>query len=381
MKVNELLEEVNGQLQYEAKREIIERYNAIEDEIVNFYEYRKGGELKYRHPFSAVTDEIILDVVFEQMISLCIQTTPLKLLEKKDSSATILRSVNAMWNVRKPNRPTPNGDLDIDESLAQISLYKTLGYFGVTAYSQNAKELLTIYKDTLVLPTTDILSEQIDIRFSTDGNSWRDRYQSGDKFFSIKKADDWGANIPLGGGGVSDFVSLSDTPNSIKENKVLVGGKYGLEFTDMPSVKTNFSSLDDTPNALEANKIIKVNSSADGLEFVDMPSGSGGGGEYDESSTYSASFPYNFVTQNGVKKNRRQELSLILDTTFTVGQMEDDIIYKMIIEFNGSSFSFGSGMRLQKNMPSFSSSDYGIMFDITKVSSSTILVYNVNVIS
>ena len=89
-----------------------------------------------------------------------------------------------------------------------------------------------------------------------------------------------------GGNIISTFIGLSDTPSTYvgSAGRVLVvnNTQNGVDFVDSTTIgTTTFIGLSDTPSSYTADKWIKVNSTADALEFVDAPSGgsSGGGGE------------------------------------------------------------------------------------------------------
>lgn len=76
-----------------------------------------------------------------------------------------------------------------------------------------------------------------------------------------------------GGGGVSTFKELTDTPNSYlgqSQKKLVVNStETGIEFIEDTPVPTSFTSLTDTPNSYtgQLNKILKPNSTLDGLDF------------------------------------------------------------------------------------------------------------------
>ncbi len=146
MTTNEAVEQIKEHIKYEARREIVQRYNATEAEIVDNFSFLKDGELKFRHYLGTVTTDNILASLYDQMINVCISLVPNTLIVPKNSGEKILRVLDEERSIRKPNKPAMGQELDIDESLAQIAVYETLGFFGINIFSQQAKELTLGYK-------------------------------------------------------------------------------------------------------------------------------------------------------------------------------------------------------------------------------------------
>ena len=82
------------------------------------------------------------------------------------------------------------------------------------------------------------------------------------------------------GGGVSNFLALTDTPSSFGTAGQFLAVNTetnALEFVDAPSGGvSNFLALTDTPSSLgTAGQFLAVNTAANSLEFVDAPRGGG----------------------------------------------------------------------------------------------------------
>lgn len=375
MTVNEALEFILAEILYTAKREIIEKYNARDDQISpDGFSYIENGTVRFRHSLSVVTPQMVYGSLHREMIFLCYQTVPITLLESKDSAASIIRPLNHSWNIRRPAYPTAGQELDIDEVLAQISVYRALAHFGVNTHTQTAKELLNSYRETLIVPEAPAGTVSIAFRFSADGTHWHDSYMEGDKYLSIATNGIWGTPIPIGGeggGGASSFVGLSDTPAALEAGKMLVVNSFGtaIGFADMPSA-SSFLALPDTPSSYVGGRFLAVNGEGNGIEFVAAPSGGGGGAE--QVYGYPPTMPWDFEGRDSTK----QFMSLTSSTAFSVDtksgglepKMEVGVVYHLEIFPEGNVFSFGaqSGavpMRVPLSAPVFTGAEYAILFN------------------
>lgn len=386
MKVNSAVENILSELKFQARSVIIEKYSATDDQIgLDGFTYSVDGVAKYRHPYGAITTEIILSSLYNEMIYLCVQTVPLSLLERKGGTSAIVRNVNNTWDIRTPLRPIAGDDLDIDETLAQIAVFRTLSYLGVSAYTTSAKELLTTYKESLVVPSEEDSSDSLAFRFSVDGLEWHDTYQSGDMYFSIGRNAQWGNSIPVGGGGsggsgATKFIELNDVPQVYTAGKILKANASGtgLVFADEQTAITKFLELSDTPKTYVAGKFLAVNGAGNAVSFVDAPTGSG----QDALIGYQATMPYDFGVETA-----KQFITLDADTTFSVAlnvdgltpKMTKDTIYHMEVFLNGSTFSFNATqIKKPLSMPTLTGSEYAIIFNMIW-DGDDIFAFNVNV--
>lgn len=385
MKVNSAIETIMSELKFQARSAIIEKYSATDADISeDGFTYTVSEVVKYRHPYGAITTDVILSSIYREMIYLCVQTVPLSLLESKGGTASIVRNLNSTWDIRTPNYPVAGETLDIDEILAQIAIYRTLSYLGVSAYTANAKELLTTYKEGLVVPTEDEASDSLAFRFSSDGLEWHDTYQSGDMYFSIGRNAQWGNSIPIGGGGSSGgatkFIQLSDVPQTYSAGKILKANASGtgLVFADEQAIKKTFLELNDTPSTYVGGKFLAVNSAGSAVVFVDAPAGGSG---QDALVGYQATMPYDFGTETS-----KQFITLDENTTFSVAlnadgltpKMEKDTIYHMQVYPSSYLFSF-SDTQIKKpaSTPAFTGSEYAIIFNMMW-DGDDIFVFNIN---
>lgn len=345
------VETIISELKFQAKSIIIEKYNASDTQIgADGFSYTVNNAVVYRHAYSAITTNVILSALYREMIYLCVQTVPLSLLTRKGGTQDIVRSANKDWDIRTPDTPDIGENLDIDEMLAQIVVYRALAYFGVSSYAQNAKELLSAYKDSLVIPTIEEAETSIAFRFSSDGASWHDNYQNGDTTFAISKNGTWSSNIPLGGAGsgVTKFTQLKDVPTTYTAGKILKvnASGTGIEFSDEKTSITKFTQLADVPKTLLAGKILVVNSGGTGLELVDMPTSTGGTATSEELIGYLPKMPYDFKTAT-----TKQFLNLDAPTVFKIAldaetpKMQRDKIYHMQVYPNGNAFSFDAQIK------------------------------------
>ncbi len=379
MTVNYAVEMITNELQFQSRTAIVTKYNAEDSDISDDgFVYTLDGEVQYKHPYSAITPDIIFSSLYKEMLYLCVQTVPLSLLETKGGVANIIRNVNSDWDIRTPNTPVAGDDLDIDEILAQIAVYRALSYFGVSSYSQNAKELLNSYKENLVIPSAEDVAVSLAFRFSSDGTVWHDTYQTGDIYFSIGKEGVWGNNIPLAGtGGVTKFLQLSDVPTAYTAGKIVKvnASGTGLIFADATSEgATTFLALTDTPNTYTAGKYLAINSAGTAIEFKDAPSGSN-----DELVGYTPTMPYDFGSDT-----TKQFLELTANTTFSVAldgttpKMTQYAVYHMQVYLNGFTFGFGaSQIKTPSDMPTITGLEYAIIFNIMW-DGDDIFVFNVN---
>lgn len=385
MTVNSIVERITEQLEYKAKVDITENYSS---ELFHFYNESpfmansaSGGDL-YIHPFSAIDNNNILLAVHREMVYIATQTVPLILLEGASSSATILRKLNATWNIRMPAVPVVDGELDIDEMLAEIAFYRALAYFGISGYSQNAKELLQAYDEAVEIPTIEEAEQSITFRFTADEATWHDTYQDGDTHMSINRNDVWGGSIPIGGGsggGASTFKELTDTPSTLTANKFLKVNSAGtaVELGTVESGVSSFTALTDTPSVYVGGKYIAVNSGGTALELVTAPSG---GGTDESIMGYPATMPYDFTQGTEVQ----QFIMLEADTTFDVKvdgftpYMQVGRKYQMEIFPEGFTFSFNtSNLKVPADCPTFDGMEYAIIFNI-QWDGDDIFVSNIN---
>lgn len=385
MLVDNAIAMIKEQLQFFAKDEIVEKYNADLTQIENSFFYKKDGVVEYRHPFYIIDDNLILSTLYNQILVLGVKTTPLKLLVEKGNASNLLRPVNDEFDLRKPNELSLGEHIDIDEVLALSAMYATLEILGVREAGTMADEILSEYDKHLVMP--DIKdTKSLNFRFSVDGNAWHDSYQSGDSYFAIYKNNTWGNSIPIGGsggggGGVSSFKALSDTPNHYVSGKILKTTSSGIVFADEKEAGAkSFLDLSDTPGTFTAGKIVAVNGTGSALEFVNMPSGggssSGGGDSFEDKGFYDASGCK--LKEGSTKKI----YSLTTDTEFSIGLSADyseDIElkteYTILIKTNGRAWTFPSNYIVLGDATGITTH---IMFRIMKTNNFGTIVYDIS---
>lgn len=243
MITSEAVANIQSELKYEAKRYFIDKYSAIDTEIsASGFIYTKDTKVVV-HPFNAITEAHIIKTLNAEMINLAMNTTPLKLVERTGSVNTSLRTINDYYYIRVPEYPQLANELDIDEGLTQVAIYKTLAFLGINRFSQSAKETLDAFANSVKLPDPFEITSQINVRFSVDGANWHDSYTSSDKFMSFLKDEVWGSAIPINqniqqsSGGATKFIELSDVATPLVANKMLVVNAQanGIAMADVPA--------------------------------------------------------------------------------------------------------------------------------------------------
>lgn len=239
MLVNEALSFIKEQLKVVAKKEIVSKYNATNEQIKGDFEYYENENLVYRHQFAVISEDVILQTLYYEMLSLCVSQTPISLLVEKGVDANdIVRNYDNFYDIRKPKSLSINEKADIDEPLFLASIYNTLSILGVNDFRTKAKEVIGEYERNLIIPSLKVSSD-LNFRFSKDKNAWHFAYENGDNYFSIYKNGSWGEAIPLisgsGGGGVSISTDLSDFPNAHQAGKILQSNGSRFEFIDLPA--------------------------------------------------------------------------------------------------------------------------------------------------
>lgn len=281
MIVDSAVEYIYDELKYEAKRYFIDRYNAKESEISSDgFTFSRDSEDKI-HQFKAISNSYILKLLNDELQNVAMATVPLKLLERKGQiSASVLRVYDKYWIIRVPAQPMMGDDLDIDDGLAQVVVYKVLVSLGINRFMQVTKEIIEAYNKAVVIPDPFELNASIAIRFSNDGNIWHDSFQTGDNYWSVGRDGIWGSAIPLitsapsggseggsggVGSGVSKFTQLTDTPTAIEPNKMLVGNSAGtkLEFREIPTPPPPVSGNGGT----EGVKYLDINTASKELDL------------------------------------------------------------------------------------------------------------------
>lgn len=265
MKLNEVIDFVKKELIYEAKSDIVNRFNAKDEMIVDDFSYVVDGHVEYRSKYALVDDDLIIRYLYNNMLNLCITAIPVSLLVLKGQGSEIARNFNKEFDIRKPKKPNKDEALDIDEPLAIASMYYTLADIGLSRYNTMAKELINEYNKNIVIPNANE-ADTLAFRFSIDGNSWHDSYQEGDSYFGIYQRRSWGKPIPLiggnSGGGAKSFLELSDTPTSFEKGKYLKSSDNGLVWAE---INNSGGSSGTAP----ANTLSDINGDfADGVDFT-----------------------------------------------------------------------------------------------------------------
>lgn len=101
---------------------------------------------------------------------------------------------------------------------------------------------------------------------------------------------------------VESILDLDDTPSDYGYNGQVLRlvnnfGSYYMEWADQPEAVESFTALNDSPPDYsgQSGKIIAVNAAEDALEFIDAPSGGGGGGSTQSFGTFTPTL----VSDNG----------------------------------------------------------------------------------
>ena len=352
---------IKNELKFIAKQTIIEKYSIPDSDITDDFEYYKNGELKYRHTFSAITDSVILENLYSNILNVCVSEAPISLLVLKgDNSSNIIRSYNDDYDIRKPNELVMGEEIDIDEPLALASVYETLNFFGATAFSGKAKNILAEYERNLVIPNARYIGD-LAFRFSADGTAWHSNYESGDNYFGIYKNGSWGNAIPLisgSGGGAKTLTALSDFPKTHEKGKYLRSNGSKLEWVDISVGSGSGSGSGGTSSGGTANtlELIPDNVEYDNANGIDLSSG----------STFKV-------------------VNLTSDSAFKIGQnadytrqIKENVEYKILVKYNGNELSFENMAVLTHDGGDFVAESYRsfCMFNLMKVGDDT-LVYNI----
>lgn len=229
-------------------------------------EYQKTKESKdadgnyIQHPLESKTDDEKLASIYFGLREATLNVIPVTLIETSGSTADEFRPLDANRYIRVPAYPVLGNNLDIDEGLVYAVLYKALTYLwnGYTSYETKANAIYANYKDAtrdyfLFLEDNDNTDEApVYFRYSSDGTSWHDNFIDGDVYISFKQGD------------------------GVWSNAIRFVGQDGASGSGDSGAST-FLELSDTPASYEASKMLAVNSDGDAIEFVDAPSGGGGG--------------------------------------------------------------------------------------------------------
>ena len=352
---------IKNELKFLAKQVIIDKFSVLDKDITNDFEYYADSELKYRHPFSAITDSIIIDNLYASMLNICVSQCPIHLLVKKgESSENIIRNYNDDYDIRKPNELVLGEDMDIDEPLALASVYDTLNFFGATAFSQKAKNILTEYERNLVVPNAKYISD-LAFRFSSDGNAWHSNYENGDNYFGIYSNGSWGNAIPLisgNGGGAKTLTALSDFPKTHENGKYLRSNGSKLEWVDI-----DLSSIGGGSGG----------NSGSG-------SGSSGSSEAPQLLEFSATDKLDLSSGSSFKI-----LTLQADTMLDLANKEQAQMYKefkILVKINGKKLTFSTNITLITepscdidtiDIPNYATYD---MFNLMKTDINDVILYN-----
>ena len=352
---------IKNELKFLAKQVIIDKFSVLDKDITNDFEYYEDGELKYRHTFSAITDSIIVDNLYASMLNICVSQCPIHLLVKKgESSENIIRNYNDDYDIRKPNELVLGEDMDIDEPLALASVYDTLNFFGATAFSQKAKNILTEYERNLVVPNAKYISD-LAFRFSSDGNAWHSNYENGDNYFGIYSNGSWGNAIPLisgSGGGAKTLTALSDFPNTHENGKYLRSNGSKLEWVDIDL--SNIGSGGSGGNSGSgssgsATPLVPLNIEYDNANGIDLRNGI---------------FYYVTLNQDSVFKVAADSMYNLL--------ISDNIEYKILVDTKYNELNFDNNIATLTTSGNLSPIDTHefVMFNLIKVGDN-VFAYNI----
>lgn len=357
MLVSKALEYIRKQLEIYAKKEIINKFSARDDAIKNNFEYYENDKLKFRHDFAIITDEIILKNLYMEMLSLCVSQIPLSLLIEKGAGDDIIRNLNDDFDIRKPKELNINENADIDEPLFISAIYNTLALLGINDFRTKAKDILSEYARTLVIPDLKNISD-LNFGFSADKTSWHSSYQAGDNYFRIYKRGAWGEAIPLisgnGGGGAKRFTELIDCPKTHQSGKILKSNGTSLEWADLPAANTqtpNQAPIDETFKEVEANE--------NGIDFTNL-------------------------TNIKIKLNKNTIFSVAQDSSYNY-LMPLNKEYKVIVDTNFQfKLQFNKQLKILKNknnipevFDALQSYPY-VTFNLIRINADEVVVYNIN---
>lgn len=354
MTVEYALNLIKNELSFRAKRDIVEKYNALDSEIKDF-EFKRGDEF-YRHPFSLIDENSIIERLYTQMLTICVSQVPIKLLVKKGSGEDIIRNFNRDFDIKKPKKIEIGGDIELDEPLALASVYDTLDSFGLSEFKDNARDILNEYERSVVIPDGKDISN-LAFRFSPDKSSWHSSYQSGDNYFSIYQFESWSEPIPLisgNGGGASNLTDLKDFPKTHQKGKILVSTGLRLEWADMPKTSSNNTNTANEPNITPTSSALREITYSEGLELNDD------------------TFILLKLTKNDILKIKQSPNFEVL--------MKEKVEYKFIVELNSFSLGFDANLTLMHNNPSFTKIENSThaTFNMIRLDAGIILVYNIN---
>lgn len=346
MQVNEALKIIKNELLRVAKKEIIAKFNAP-DENINGFLYTKESTF-YRHPLSAIKDEDILNGIYMAMVSLSVSYTPLKLLVLSGENADRLRKANEFYDIRKPKFPTIGAELDIDEALCVAVIYDTLESLDLNEFRGKSKDLLNDYERNFIMPNPKNIAD-INFRFSKDKANWHSTYEQNDAYFSIFKNEIWGEAIPLIGTNnqaPSSFLSLNDTPASYEAGKFLACEDEKIVFKDI--------------------KIPQISPALKSLEFKELRA--------DENGLDLTTAPQNFI------------LDLDKDLEFKIKKsadladlMADNVEFNIFVKTNSFNFSFNNKLTILDGGASLNLHDVThINFKIIRFKSGVIAVYGIS---
>ena len=346
MQVNEALKIIKNERLRVAKKEIIAKFNAP-DENINGFLYTKENTF-YRHPLSAIKDEDILNGIYMAMVSLSVSYTPLKLLVLSGENADRLRKANEFYDIRKPKFPTIGAELDIDEALCVAVIYDTLESLDLNEFRGKSKDLLNDYERNFIMPNPKNIAD-INFRFSKDKANWHSAYEQNDAYFSIFKNEIWGEAIPLIGTNIqapSSFLGLEDTPASYEAGKFLACEDSKIVFKDI--------------------KIPQISPTPKSLEFKELRA--------DESGLDLTTAPQNFI------------LDLDKDLEFKIKKsadladlMADNVEFNIFVKTNSFNFSFNNKLTILDSGASLNLRDVThINFKIIRFKSGVIAVYGIS---
>jgi len=374
------------------------------------------------HPLDIVDPDDKLFALDFSLNDVALHATPVSLIETSGSTASELKRLSVDYYIRVPAAPQEGQNLDIDDGLSYAVVFSAIGslWEGYTEYAQKSDMIIGTYNQAYRSYIKGLLSGTVAsgaesyIRFSADGNDWHDSYTPGDIYISFKKidTDTWtpaikfvgedgqdGAQGPAGPAGPvgpagtpcsdTQFVALQDTPSSYTgmSGKIVAvkSSEDGVEFIDAPSGggggASNFTDLGDTPADYtnSGGKFLAVKSDASGVEFVDAPTGGlAGANVFGDKIQYSddADGTFSLDAQN----NNVFYISPAADTVLNFTQFDDGgtqvdawwgTTYTFFLVSNGSvQITFDSGLSIfgdHSVEPGSSSSNTSITVTILKM--------------